>query len=195
MNPVRAFEGDRRILGGYLDFYLRAKAASDGVVQAGISDLMARWGATEADVRSWLETAMDSGLLTRLDQTPQGSRYSVHGAPVKASSGYSEVFEEAWAAYPRRKGHSKSMAWKRWKSLMKNHRWPEAKILERVQEYAQECRLLGREDRFISHMSSFLNHDKLIDIEFETEGPEPDPTEPGVMTAEQMNRNLKGRAS
>lgn len=193
MSALAPFAGDRRMLGGYLDFYMRAKQSPDGIVVTGISGLESRWSATEADVRAWLDTAMSAGLITRLDQTPEGSRYSVMGVPTKEKGGkYSQVFEEAWAAYPRQRGHSKSLAWKRWGSLLKNHRWTEEALLELVRAYATECSIHQREDRFIKHMSSFLNHELLTDIEFDTEVPEQE-ADPDVPDHKQVMANLKAR--
>lgn len=97
---------------------------------------------------------------------------------------YSDVFRTAWEAYPRKHGHSKSLAWKRWLSLLTKG-WGEEDLLDLVYRYAAQERSTGTEDKYIKHMSTFLNHDLLMDMDFHIERPDD-----GSLSLEDMQRSL-----
>lgn len=72
---------------------------------------------------------------------------NIQGNPQK----YPDEFEKAWQAYPRKK--EKASAYKAWKARLKDY--SEAQLIEAAVKYAEECKILGTEERFIKHGSTF----------------------------------------
>ena len=71
----------------------------------------------------------------------------------KANIGsYSEGFEETWKTYPRKK--EKAAAYKAYKARLKD--FSEAQLKEAAEKYAEECRILKTEERYIKHGSTFF---------------------------------------
>ena len=65
---------------------------------------------------------------------------------------YTDDFEEVWKAYPRKK--EKASAYKSYKARLKDYT-PDQLLLA-TQRYAEECRILDTEDRYIKHGSTFF---------------------------------------
>ena len=65
---------------------------------------------------------------------------------------YSDDFEKVWKAYPRKK--EKASAFKSYKARLKDYT-PDQLLLA-TQRYAEECRILDTEDRYIKHGSTFF---------------------------------------
>lgn len=71
----------------------------------------------------------------------------------KANIGsYSEGFEEAWKTYPRKK--EKAAAYKAYKARL--HEYSEDQLLTATKRYAEECRILNTEERYIKHGATFF---------------------------------------
>lgn len=66
--------------------------------------------------------------------------------------GYSDDFEKVWKAYPRKK--EKASAYKSYKARLKDYT-PDQLLLA-TQRYAEECKILDTEDRYIKHGSTFF---------------------------------------
>lgn len=67
-------------------------------------------------------------------------------------SGYSEGFEETWKTYPRKK--EKAAAYKAYKARL--HEYSEDQLLTATKRYAEECRILNTEERYIKHGATFF---------------------------------------
>lgn len=65
---------------------------------------------------------------------------------------YSDDFEKVWKAYPRKK--EKASAYKSYKARLKDYT-PDQLLLA-TQRYAEECKILDTEDRYIKHGSTFF---------------------------------------
>ena len=71
---------------------------------------------------------------------------------VNANDIYTPVFEELWKAYPRKR--EKAAAYKAYKARLKD--FSEAQLKEAAEKYAEECRILKTEERYIKHGSTFF---------------------------------------
>ena len=65
---------------------------------------------------------------------------------------YPGGFEEAWKIYPRKK--EKAAAYKAYKARL--HDFSEEQMLTATKRYAEECRILNTEERYIKHGSTFF---------------------------------------
>ena len=65
---------------------------------------------------------------------------------------YSCAFEQTWQIYPRKK--EKAAAYKAYKARLKDYTEPELDLAAR--RYAEECRILGTEERYIKHGATFF---------------------------------------
>ena len=65
---------------------------------------------------------------------------------------YTPEFEEIWSHYPRKK--EKAAAYKAYKARRKSYSDQELDLA--VERYAQECRILGTEEKFIKHGATFF---------------------------------------
>lgn len=75
-------------------------------------------------------------------------------APKRAASDtYTEEFEAFWAIYPRH--IEKRKAFGVWKTRLKEG-VPDATLIAAAEHYAQECRQLQTEERFVKHPGTFL---------------------------------------
>ena len=74
---------------------------------------------------------------------------------------YSNEFEQAWQAYPKRAGgNSKAAAWKAWKSRIKDGVTTEA-MLAGVSRYAGYVRATGSEGtQFVKQAATFFGPDR-----------------------------------
>ena len=73
--------------------------------------------------------------------------------PVKSTeSQYSDAFEQTWQIYPRKK--EKAAAYKAYKARLKDYTEPELDLAAR--RYAEECHILGTEERYIKHAATFF---------------------------------------
>ena len=68
------------------------------------------------------------------------------------ANGYSCAFEQTWQIYPRKK--EKAAAYKAYKARLKDYTEPELDLAAR--RYAEECRILGTEERYIKHAATFF---------------------------------------
>jgi hypothetical protein len=68
-------------------------------------------------------------------------------------STYSAIFEQFWGLYPRKR--EKARAFICWQTQLKNHVSPDD-LIKAAQNYALECQVQGREERFIKHAATFL---------------------------------------
>lgn len=122
-----------------------------------------------------------NGVFTRQNLTPDPQVNSKHDPQVnskhesqdigvcgKASSqnrsskeNYSNEFEQAWQAYPKRAGgNSKAAAWKAWKSRIKDGVTTEA-MLAGVSRYAGYVRATGSEGtQFVKQAATFFGPDR-----------------------------------
>lgn len=65
---------------------------------------------------------------------------------------YTDDFEKVWKVYPRKK--EKASAFKSFKARLKDYK-PEQLLLA-TQRYAEECKILDTEERYIKHGSTFF---------------------------------------
>lgn len=65
---------------------------------------------------------------------------------------YTHEFEEIWSHYPRKK--EKAAAYKAYKARRKSY--SDQELYLAVERYAQECRILGTEEKFIKHGATFF---------------------------------------
>lgn len=71
---------------------------------------------------------------------------------VNANDIYTPVFDQLWKAYPRKR--EKAAAYKAYKARLKD--FSEAQLKEAAEKYAEECRILNTEERYIKHGSTFF---------------------------------------
>ena len=71
---------------------------------------------------------------------------------VNVNDIYTPVFEDVWKAYPRKK--EKGAAYKAYKARL--HDFSEEQLLIAVKRYAEECRILNTEERYIKHGATFF---------------------------------------
>lgn len=67
------------------------------------------------------------------------------------ANAYSHAFDETWQAYPRKK--EKAAAYKAYKARLKDYSEEELDLA--AKRYAEECRILGTEERYIKHGATF----------------------------------------
>ena len=79
-------------------------------------------------------------------------------AKVGKPGDYSSDFEEAWAEYPPRPGHSKAEAWKAWKARLQGGETVEV-MTDGIRRYAAYVKACGTEPQFVKHASTFLGPD------------------------------------
>ena len=72
---------------------------------------------------------------------------------VNVNDIYSRVFEDLWKIYPRKK--EKAAAYKAYKARLNNN-FSEEQMLTATKRYAEECRILKTEERYIKHGSTFF---------------------------------------
>lgn len=78
---------------------------------------------------------------------------------LRARSGYSPEFEEAWREYPSRTGHSKAEAYRAWKARLADGA-AVAELLDGVKRYAAYCQACRTEPRFVKHAATFFGPDQ-----------------------------------
>ena len=66
--------------------------------------------------------------------------------------GYTDAFESLWKVYPRKK--EKASAYKAYKARLKDYKHEQ--LLLATQRYAEECKILDTEERYIKHGSTFF---------------------------------------
>lgn len=90
----------------------------------------------------------DTGLpLTDSGATPD--------KPAKGAKEYSSEFEEAWVAYPKRPGASRSDSFKAWSARIKAGADPQT-ILAGVIRYANYCSASGTDAEYIKQPATFF---------------------------------------
>lgn len=72
---------------------------------------------------------------------------------TKNNNTYSVHFEEIWSAYPRKK--EKARAYKCYKARLEDG-YSEEQLLDAVKRYAEECKRLKTEERYIKHLGTFF---------------------------------------
>lgn len=77
---------------------------------------------------------------------------TITNANTNTVSHYSIEFNKTWEAYPRKR--EKAAAYKAYKARLKD--FSEDQLHEAALKYAEECRRLGTEERFIKHGSTFF---------------------------------------
>lgn len=75
---------------------------------------------------------------------------------------YTQDFEMFWTEYPKK--ISKKVAFKKWKSLMKERVEPRT-IIQCAINYSKTCKDRKTDPDFIKHPSTFLNDDRYLDFE------------------------------
>jgi hypothetical protein len=91
-------------------------------------------------------------------EEPDGDPGKVAGTKKKGNRyEYTEEFEQFWSVYPRKK--EKPGAFKTWKTRLKEGCTAEDMIAA-AKHYAQECKRLGTEEKYIKHAKTFLGPDK-----------------------------------
>lgn len=78
---------------------------------------------------------------------------------------YDQVFEEAWAAYPKRPGNSKVEAWRQWLARVGEGVDPLV-MLGGVQRYAGFVIAEQTEPRYVKHAATFLGRDRHFDADW-----------------------------
>ena len=71
---------------------------------------------------------------------------------VNVNDIYTPVFEDLWKTYPRKK--EKAAAYKAYKARL--HEYSEDQLLTATRRYAEECRILKTEERYIKHGATFF---------------------------------------
>lgn len=66
--------------------------------------------------------------------------------------GYTDDFEKVWKVYPRKK--EKASAYKAYKARLKDYKHDD--LMLATQRYAEECKILDTEERYIKHGSTFF---------------------------------------
>jgi len=87
-------------------------------------------------------------------------------ASPRVSKQDDQIFEEAWAAYPKRPNNSKTAALKAWTARVKNGVNPADMILG-VKRYAKYCEAMRTEPNFIKQASTFFGPDQHYLNDFE----------------------------
>lgn len=100
-------------------------------------------------------TGTSSSSLRSEQSSPAAS---ASAKPAKAKKGYTDEFEEAWAAYPSRPGASKSEAFKAWNARLAANERVDV-MLDGIRRYAAYCEAERTESRFIKHAATFLGPD------------------------------------
>lgn len=80
------------------------------------------------------------------------------------------LFQEAWAAYPKRPGNSRGRAWRAWKARM-GEQVAETAMLAGVGRYAEYCALVGIDPRYILMAATFFGPDRHFDNDYATSDP------------------------
>jgi hypothetical protein len=79
-------------------------------------------------------------------------------ARVDKPGDYTPEFDDAWAEYPPRPGHSKAEAWKAWKARLQAGATVEA-MADGIRRYAAYVKACSTEQKFIKHAATFLGPD------------------------------------
>lgn len=77
----------------------------------------------------------------------------------KPDKGYSQEFEQAWAAYPKRPGASKADTFKAWSARIKEGVLI-GELMAGVGRYASYCKTLGTDPQFIKQPATFFGPGK-----------------------------------
>ncbi|SDD28326.1 phage replication protein O [Paenibacillus sp. UNCCL117] len=104
--------------------------------------------------------------------SPQSNDFPYSGgsntSPIKRKKILNKVFKENvdyfaifYSAYPRR--ISKAAAQKAWSALEKSPDYDPELIIQNTRNYAETCKLLGTETRYIPHPSTYLNQKRFED--------------------------------
>jgi uncharacterized protein YdaU (DUF1376 family) len=101
--------------------------------------------------------------LRNLETKELNSKTETESKPLAASPRVSKqddpIFEEAWAAYPKRPNNSKTAALKAWTARVKNGVDPADMILG-VKRYAKYCEAMRTEPNFIKQAATFFGPDQ-----------------------------------
>lgn len=99
-------------------------------------------------------TSTNTNTITNtVSSTNSNSKSNSNSKPAKSTeSQYSDAFEQTWQIYPRKK--EKAAAYKAYKARLKDYTEPELDLAAR--RYAEECHILGTEERYIKHGATFF---------------------------------------
>lgn len=97
--------------------------------------------------------AQDKAGIGSNDTTAAVKSLENDGAQPTGKSEYSKEFDAFWTNYPRKLG--KQAAYKAWTIQLKNKYKPE-KLIAAARNYSEYCRLLGTDQKFMKHASTFL---------------------------------------
>lgn len=107
---------------------------------------------------------------------PDGARL-VRKAGRSALPPYDQTFEEAWAAYPKRDGNSKTGSWRAWLVRVGEGVDP-LDMVAGARAYAARCERERTEPRHIKHAQTFFGPDKHFASDWgPVAGPDPTPAE------------------
>ncbi|EMA2241532.1 helix-turn-helix domain-containing protein [Enterobacter hormaechei] len=103
----------------------------------------------------------DPQVNSKQESQDIGARGKAHSENRSSKENYSNEFEQAWQAYPKRAGgNSKAAAWKAWKARIKDGVTTEA-MLAGVSRYAVYVRATGSEGtQFVKQAATFFGPDR-----------------------------------
>ncbi|MHA0907600.1 helix-turn-helix domain-containing protein [Enterobacter hormaechei] len=103
----------------------------------------------------------DPQVNSKQESQDIGARGKAHSENRSSKENYSNEFEQAWQAYPKRAGgNSKAAAWKAWKARIKDGVTTEA-MLAGVSRYAGYVRATGSEGtQFVKQAATFFGPDR-----------------------------------
>ena len=106
---------------------------------------------TVSDSNKNVQASSEYGIDTPVTVTVTNTNTNAN-ANTNTVSHYSIEFNKTWEAYPRKR--EKAAAYKAYKARLKD--FSEDQLHEAALKYAEECRRLGTEERFIKHGATFF---------------------------------------
>lgn len=125
----------------------KKKKASDSAI--------ARWSAMRIESERNANAEQSHAIGNAPNPNPNPNPKS---EPKTVSAGYPPEFEALWVAYPSRPGSNKKAAFKAWKAQIKKKVSMDV-LLSGVQCYANYCRVMGTDPKYIKQPATFLGPD------------------------------------
>ena len=136
---------------GFRDFLTRLSNGEKAVYGINTKCINTNCSDTSVTVTDTVTDTVSDTVTDTVTDTVSSSKHN--SKPAKSTeSQYSDAFEQTWQIYPRKK--EKAAAYKAYKARLKNYTEPELDLAAR--RYAEECRILGTEERYIKHAATFF---------------------------------------
>lgn len=105
---------------------------------------------------------------------------------------YSDDFQSAWLAYPKRTGHSKAAAWRAWQARVQAGEQPGV-MLTGISAYAAACLRDKTDHRFVKHMATFLGPDRHYLNDYSPPASDPEPE--GIVYVDEIRARQRAEVS